>query len=66
MDRDRSYFIATSSSLQEGFPYVRNRWRQVDIEVDADSERVEVSVDQPKSAEVYYSACGKTDKHNCH
>ena len=40
MDRDRRYFIATSLSLQEGVTYVRNRWRQVDIDVDADVERV--------------------------
>ena len=48
MDRDRRYFIAFSSSLQEGVPCVRDRWRQVDIEVDADDERVEVSVAQSK------------------
>ena len=37
IERDRRYFIATSLSLQEGVPYVRNQWRQVDIEVDADA-----------------------------
>ena len=66
IDRDRSYFIATSSSLQEGVSYVRNRWCQVDIEVDANSKIIELSVAHPKAAEVYYSAYGKIDQHNCH
>ena len=52
MDHDRNYFIATSLSLQEGVPYVRYRWRQVNIGVDDDYGRVEVSFAQPKSAEV--------------
>ena len=66
MDRDRRYFIATSSSLLAGIPYVRDRWRQVDTTPNANAERVFVTVDQPKACEVYYSACGKIDQHNRH
>ena len=66
MERDRRYFIAASLSLQEGVPYVRNLWRQVDVEVDSGAERVKVSVAHPKTEEVYYSAFVKIDQHNCH
>ena len=57
MDRDRSYFIATSSSLTEGTPYERQRWRQVDRTINTDSECVTLTVPQPKSCEFYCSAC---------
>ena len=66
MDRQRRYFIATSSSLQQGLPYLRRRWRQVDETINADAELVQLSVPQPKAAEVYYSGCGKIDQHNRH
>jgi hypothetical protein len=66
MDRDRRYFIATSSSLEEGIPYVRDRWRQVDRALNADAERIELTVPQPKAAEIYYGSCGKIDQHNRH
>ena len=66
MDRDRRYFIASASSLQAGLPHVRTRWRQVDSRLNAEAERVEVTVQQPKACETYYSACGKIDGHNRH
>ena len=66
MDRDRRYFIASASSLQAGLPHVRTRWRQVDTRLNAEAERVEVTVQQPKACETYYSACGKIDGHNRH
>jgi hypothetical protein len=66
MDRNRRYFIASGSSLQEGLPYSRDRWRQVDEEDDAPPERVRLQVKQPKAAELYYSTCGSIDQHNRH
>lgn len=66
MDKNRRYFIATSSSLQVGVPYVRDRWRQVDQTPNAMAERVELTVPQPKACEIYYSGCGKIDQHNRH
>ncbi len=62
MDRDRRYFICSGGSLAEGAPYVRHRWRQVDQELNAEPERVELVVTQPKAAEIYYSVCGKVDQ----
>jgi Transposase IS4 len=64
MDRERRYFIASGSSLQDGVPYVRSRWRQVDLQDDASPSRLELTVPQPRAAEVYYSCCGKIDQHN--
>lgn len=60
VDRDRRYFISTTSTTMEGKPYKRVRWRQLD---DGPS-RVELSVPQPEVCETYYSACAQIDKHN--
>jgi len=64
MDRERRYFISTASSLAPGADYVRTRWRQVDDTPNADPERVEMNIPQPKASELYYSACGQIDRHN--
>ena len=66
MDRDRRYFIASASSLDSSIPYSRNRWRQVSLELDALPENVELTIPQPKAAEVYYRTCGVIDQHNRH
>lgn len=66
MDRDRRYFIASGSSLQEGEEYVRDRWRQVSDVPEADPERVTLRVPQPKAAEMYYKTCAAVDQHNRH
>ena len=36
------------------------------MEMDADPERVELQVEQPKASELYYAACASIDQHNCH
>ena len=65
MDRERRYFISTGPCLTDGEPYRRWRWRQIeDVATDTPPERVELVVEQPKAAEVYYSVCGKVDQHN--
>ena len=38
----------------------------MDTRTNAEAERVEVIVPQPKACETYYSACGKIDGHNRH
>jgi hypothetical protein len=65
VDRERRYFISSCSSLAEGRPYIRQRWRQI-AEGEEDPERVELVVPQPKCAEVYYSTCSAIDKNNRH
>jgi hypothetical protein len=64
MDRDRRYFIASRSSLEPGLIYSRARWRQVDLSENADPERVELEIPQPKAAEAYYRTCSSIDRHN--
>lgn len=69
MDRQRRYFIATCSSLAEGSPYKRQRWRQLDDGLEdehADPQRVDLVVPQPKAAETYYETCAMIDRHNRH
>jgi Transposase IS4 len=64
MDQERRYFIASGSSLKEGTPYIRDQWRQVSLELNADPTKVQLTVPQPKAAEVYYAVCSKIDQHN--
>ena len=51
---EHSYFISYTSSLQEGTPYTRNRWRQVNEEENAEPENVELEIPQPKAEQIYY------------
>jgi Transposase IS4 len=64
MDRERRYFISTAGSLEAGTPYTRCRWRQVDPTPNAPPERVQLTIEQPKIAEIYYSTCASIDRHN--
>ena len=64
MDRERRYFVANTSSLAEGEPYTRTRWRQISDEADAEPERVELTVAQPQACDIYYKTCGLIDQHN--
>ena len=62
--------IATKYTMQgrcmDGVPYSRERWRQVDVTTpNAPPERVELTIPQPKAAEIYYSTCASIDHHNC-
>jgi hypothetical protein len=64
IDRGRQYFVLSASSLDAGKPYIPYYWRQIDQSPDADPERLEIIIPQPKAAELYYSACGMIDRHN--
>jgi hypothetical protein len=66
MDCNRRYFIATGSLLAPGVPYNRLRWRQGDQALNTDPARVELTVPQPKAAELYCACCEKIDQHNWH
>ena len=63
MDRDRRNFIATVSSINEGNPCLRERWRQI-APGEESPEKVELTVPQPHAAEMYYSCCAAVDQHN--
>jgi Transposase IS4 len=60
VDRDRRYFIATTSCTLDGESCSRARWRQLEDR----PERVELVVPQPQATEVYYTACAQIDRHN--
>ena len=62
MDRDRRYFISNTSSLAEGAPYIRERWRQVaEVETNEEPQMTELTIPMLKAPEVHYSACGMID-----
>lgn len=60
VDRDRRYFISTTSTGVDGASLERVRWRQVD----GAPQRVALSVPQPQVVETYYSTCAAVDRHN--
>ena len=65
VDRDRRYFITNTSSLCHGRPYTRERQRQIQpVESQEPPERVQLTINQPMAAELYYDTCGKIDQHN--
>ena len=65
LDRERRYFISTSSSLAEGAPCRRIRYRQEDdVESNAEPIRKEITIKQPKAVEEYYLGNDKIDQHN--
>jgi Transposase IS4 len=64
LDRERRYFVTSCSSLAEGQPYVRHRWRQLVSDLTTPPERIELTIPQPAAAELFYTSAGKIDQHN--
>ena len=64
VDRDRRYFIASCSSLQEGRPQVRQQWRQLVKDLTTPPEKMELVIPQPIAVETYYAVCSKVDQLN--
>ena len=64
MDRNRPYFIFTVGSMEKGLTYTRTWWRQEEPTPNADPNMVEMTTPHPITAELYYSVCGKIDRHN--
>lgn len=60
VDRERRYFIASTSTSLPGAPCQRVRWRQMSTE----AARVALTVEQPQVAEVYYRGCASIDRQN--
>jgi hypothetical protein len=60
VDRDRRYFIATTTCTLAGESCSHARWRQLED----GPERGELVVPQPQETEVYYTACAQIDTHN--
>jgi Transposase IS4 len=60
LDRERQYFISSTSSCREGASYTRTSWRKT-----ADGAGKQLfTIRQPVDAEIYYSACPQIDRHN--
>ena len=66
MYRERRYLIYSASILQEGTPYIRKKWRQVNEEENAEPDNVELKIPHPKATQIYYDVCGKIYHHNRH
>ena len=64
LDRNRRYIIFTGGSVEKGRPYTRTLWRQEDPDPNADPNMVQLTIPQPITEELYYSACGQIDRHN--
>src|SRR5687768_3273896 len=66
MDQTCHYFVSSCSSLAKGTPYIWTHWQQVNEATDADADRVELTVTQPKAAELYFTTCSLIDCNNWH
>ena len=66
VDRDRRYFISTASSLENGTAVQRMRWTQANRTLNAEPERQQRTIAQPKAAETFYKGAAKIDQHNRH
>jgi hypothetical protein len=64
-DHDHHYFISTCSNVAGGDPVCWTRLQQLlPIETDEPLEQVEIKLNCPQAALLYYRACGKIDRHN--
>ena len=50
--------------MEKERPYTSMRWRQEEPTPNTDPNMVELTIPQPNSEEIYYSACGKIDRYN--
>ena len=64
MDQNRQYFIFTGGLTEKGRPYTCTIWRQYNPAPNTEPNMVELSIPYPITAEIYYSTCGKIDRHN--
>ena len=65
VDRNRRYFITNTSSLARRTPYKRVRKRQVaPVELKEPPVKLELNINQPEAAKMYYDICGQIDHHN--
>ena len=60
VDRERRYFISTTSTSLDGSPYVRYCWRQME----GGPKRIEIKVRQLQVCEIYYNCCAQIDRCN--
>ena len=60
LDRERRYFISTTSTTKPGAPIFRTRPRVRD----GRTVRVEIEIPIPEVCESYYQVCSKIDQHN--
>ena len=64
MNHNRRYFIFTGGSMEKGRQYTCTKWRQEDPVPNAEPNIFELTIPHPITVELYYSECGKTDRHN--
>ena len=64
MDRNRQSFIFTGLSMDKGGLYTRMRWRKYGPDPNSNPNMVDLTIPQPITAELYYSACGQIYSHN--
>ena len=53
VDRNRRYFVFIRGLMEEGQPYTRTRWRQVEPAPNTDPNMVDLTILHPITAELY-------------
>jgi hypothetical protein len=64
IDRDRRYFMATTSSLAMGDQVVRDWLHQLVKDKETPPERTEINLTQPRATQLYNECAAKIDQHN--
>ena len=64
MNQNRRYLIFTGESTEKERPYNHTWWRQEEPAPNAEPNMVELTIPHPITADIYYSACGQSDRHN--
>jgi Transposase IS4 len=62
VDKDRRYFLSSCSSMADGTPIKRERWRQTTRDRSTRPVLVHITIPQPQATQIYYEVCGKIDR----
>lgn len=60
VDRERSYFISSTSTTLPGDSYERLRW----LQIDGEAKRVPLTVGLPGVVQQYFECCAMVDRHD--
>ena len=64
MDQNRQYLIFTGVSMKKGPPYTHMWCKKEYPDPNEEPNMVDLTISNPITSEIYYSACVKIDRHN--
>ena len=64
VDCDRQYFVMIREYLEKGLAFSRQRWHQVDVDVNSESQILMLDIPKPLEVDIYYTICSSMVRHN--